>query len=164
MKIPKDIRKNMPVCDCFIKWILDNIPKGSIILELGSGFGTTFKLSKSYKMYSVEDDPKWVGVFDTTYIYAPKKNKYYDVDILKEKIPKKYDVIIIDGPKSISRIGFFDHIDLFNTDSIMIFDDTNRKADRSMLKRVCKKLDKKSKDYDCCCDRVQKKKFSVLNF
>ena len=88
------------------KWILENIPKGSTILELGSGNGTK-ELVKYYNVISIEENEKWVNVVpESTYIYSPLKkypfvNKHsccwYDDDKLNN-LPKEYDLLIIDGP------------------------------------------------------------------
>ena len=52
-----------------LKFIKSILPKGSTILEFGSGEGTTW-LAKDYKMYSVENQPEWFDKYpnDTTYI------------------------------------------------------------------------------------------------
>ena len=46
-------------------------PQGSTIVELGSGNGTN-RLTKEFKVYSIEDDKKWIGYCeDSNYIHAP---------------------------------------------------------------------------------------------
>ena len=170
MKKPEDKGKGHAVCGCFIKWVLEHIVKESIILEFGSGYGTTKILGDQYELYSIEHNPEWCGLYNSTYIYAPIKNKFYDLDILKEEMPSKYDVIIIDGPPEKidghrnGRAGFCDNLDLFNTDAIMIFDDLHRKRDVVILNNVCEKLGQKPKIYSCSCKKKSKKKFAVVNF
>ena len=96
------------------KWILDNIKPGSTILELGSGDGTEI-LSKHYKMFSIENDLNWSGRFNSTYITAPLVNNWYDIDKVKSGLPKKYDLILVDGPVGNgreSRMGFFHNINM----------------------------------------------------
>lgn len=56
-------------CFNLIKSIL---PEGKTILELGSGHGTD-ALSKHYKMISIENQPEWVGVYNSHYIEVPIK-------------------------------------------------------------------------------------------
>jgi hypothetical protein len=56
-------------CFNLIKRIL---PEGKTILELGSGHGTN-ALSKHYNMISIENQPEWVGVYNSHYIEAPIK-------------------------------------------------------------------------------------------
>lgn len=151
-------------CYNFIKSIL---PEGSTILELGSGAGTGY-LSKHYKMYSIENYEEWINKYNSTYIYAPIKYYndewtapnlpgekgrsqigWYDVDIIKSNLPDKYDLILVDGPNgTFGRGGFLKHLDLFNTNIPIIFDDINREEKELMIKvseaigRPYKELDK----------------------
>ena len=66
--------------------MLREVPSGTL-LELGSGLGTGV-LSKHYQVYSVEHDEKWLGVFDTKYIFAPIVRSWYDVSVLSRELPK----------------------------------------------------------------------------
>ena len=140
------------VCFNYIRKIL---PEGKTILELGSGYGTE-ELSKYYKIYSIENDEKWVGKFNSNYIHAPIQyynlfNKpmffygqkgWYDPNILKYKLPKIYDLILVDGPNSrrFGRAGFYKYLDLFNTNVPIIIDDVNRAKERWLIKRLSVKL------------------------
>lgn len=93
----------------------------------------------------------------TKYIYAPLKDKWYDISFLKVLSDIKYDVILIDGPigdLSDGRIGFYKNIELFNTNSMMIFDDTNRPGEKNLFESVSKKL------HDRRCEQF--KRFSVI--
>jgi hypothetical protein len=111
-------------------WIGENIPIGSVILELGSGSGT-IELCKYYTVYSVEHDEKFIGLSRSNYIHAPIKSGWYDVEILKKQLPEKYDLLLIDGPPgTIGRHKFFENIHLFRTNIPVIFDDTHRKAEK----------------------------------
>lgn len=132
-------------------YICEILPEGKTILEIGSGFGTG-QLAKSYKMYSIEADLKWVDKYDSTYIYSPIKRydgNYIAPDIPGEKgwhelgplelvLPKiKYDLIFIDGPEGcFGRAGFLKHIDLFNTNVPIIFDDINREPEFLLMQKV----------------------------
>jgi hypothetical protein len=125
-------------CIEFIKSILN---KGKIILELGSGPGSTVILSDTYRLYSVENQPEWFDQYPLCTTYINCRTKYYDEeytapDIPNQKgwyhpddifpnLPKHYDLILIDGPGGApyGRGGFFKHIDKFNTDVPMVFDD-----------------------------------------
>ena len=120
------------------EWMLQNIPKGSTILELGSGRGTK-ELVKHYTVYSVEHDSKWLNLVpQTNYIYAPLVDGWYNVDVLKEKLPEKYDVLLIDGPPAEKRVNILKHLSLFNTDIPIIVDDTHRALDRTILEALRK--------------------------
>lgn len=145
-------------CYNFIKQIL---PEGKTILELGSGLGTDY-LSKHYKMYSIENYKEWINKYNSTYIYAPikmyndewttpdlpgegspKQIGWYDPEIVKNNLPVDYDLILVDGPNgSFGRGGFLKHLDWFNTNVPMVFDDINREPDRLLMVEVAKKIGK----------------------
>ncbi len=122
------------------QWVLDNIKVGSTILELGSGKGSTKNLSSSYQMISIEEDSKYVGLYNSKYIYAPIKKGWYDVEVL-QKIDEDYDLIIVDGPVGEgNRWGFLDHLNLFNTNVPIIVDDIHRQAELELLQKLAKRL------------------------
>tara|TARA_Y100000310_G_scaffold308422_1_gene351526 strand:- start:485 stop:1018 length:534 start_codon:yes stop_codon:yes gene_type:complete len=146
---------------CF-NYIRDLLPDGGTILELGSGFGTDI-LSKYYKMYSIENDKKWVDEYNSTYIHAPivfyddntefsvpegipRQRGWYNPDIVKTFLAKieKYDLILVDGPNGgkYGRGGFYKYLDLFNTDVFIIFDDINRESERILIEKVSKKINR----------------------
>lgn len=139
------------------QWIRENIKEGSTILELGSGTGT-FELTKLYKVYSVEHLEKWVGLCkDTNYIYSPLVNGWYNREILKEKLPKKYDLLLVDGPIKQDRLNFFKNSDLFNKNIPILFDDTQRENLYQLVEEFSKKEGKEILNFDS-----KDKKFSVL--
>ena len=133
------------------------LPEGKTILELESGEGTK-ELAEFYKMFSVESHPKWLNKFKTTYIHAPMRQynesykappidnnfAWYDFKVLEREIPKiKYDMIFVDGPEGIyGRGGFFKHLDMFNTNVPIIFDDIERKPEFELLTKVSEALKK----------------------
>ena len=117
-------------------WVKENISEGSFVLEFGSGSGT-IELCKHYNVYSVEHDEQWIEYCDkSNYIYAPIVDygsfQWYDREIVKNKVPNDYDLIIVDGPPNnpdtqvIGRHGFIENISMFNTNVPIIFDDVNR--------------------------------------
>ena len=55
------------------------------LLELGSGRATAI-FAKHYKVYSVEENPEWLNKYNSTYIHAPIKKGWYDIDILKKEL------------------------------------------------------------------------------
>jgi hypothetical protein len=139
----------------FIRSVL---PEGKIMLELGSGWSSQ-KFSEYYTVFSVEHNEKWVGKYKTHYIYAPIKNGWYDSSILGKELPKNYDLILIDGPTGdIGRGGFYSHLDLFNTNVIMIFDDVNRKPEYDLMEAVAKKLNRPFNVYQSS----KQKQFGVI--
>ena len=121
-------------------FIRSELPEGKVLLELGSGWGSS-QFSQYYTVYSIEHDPRWLAKYNTNYIHVPIKNKWYNPEILKEKLPDNYDLILVDGPPGfIGRHGFYTHLDLFKTDLIIIFDDVHRKAEYGLMMRVGQKL------------------------
>ena len=119
-------------------FLREHLPDNSIILELGSGNGTGV-LSEHYTMFSIEHNSKFINKHKSTYIHAPMKGYWYDVDIVEKNLPSTYDCILIDGPvgsESRSRIGFWENIHLFNTNVLLIFDDTNRDGERILFEKV----------------------------
>ena len=146
-----------------VEYIKKILPKGSTILELGSGHGTTWLADAGYKMYSVENQPEWFDRFPnhTTYINCRSKPyddeytkpegfedniSWYHPDDLFPNLPKTYDLILIDGPGGIGhgwgRGGFWKHIDKFNTDVPMIFDDINRMSESDLMEKVSEYVDR----------------------
>ena len=128
-----------------IDQMLKLVPSG-ILLELGSGRATAI-FAKHYKVFSVEENPEWLNKYNSTYIHAPIKNGWYDIDILKKELPKNYDVILIDGPTSPENLGrqnirqeFLNNINLFNTEATIFVDDIHREAEASLLTSLSKEL------------------------
>ena len=113
--------------------IVNSVPRGSTILELGSGYSSEL-FSKYFNVYSVEHDIEWVDkIKGVNYIYAPlvkyeaffnKEELWYDVEVLKSKLPEDYACIIVDGPNGskFSRYGFVHNLDIFRKRPIL-FDD-----------------------------------------
>jgi hypothetical protein len=158
--------------ECYNK-IVEILPKGKTILEFGSGTGTA-ELVKNYIVHSVEHDINWVNKYGSNYIYAPLKPiinaldvNWYDVFALKQKLPEKYDLILIDGPPSTadnrrSREGFYWNLNLFNLDGvIIIFDDIQREHDFNNMILVSKKLGRTYEIFESG-EGSLKKKFGVL--
>jgi predicted O-methyltransferase YrrM len=138
-------------CPEVLAYIRKTLPAGSTILELGSGTGTGW-LAEDYKMYSIENKSKYVGRENSTYIYAPLKEykipkfpeqtQWYDADILEKEMPKKYDMILVDGPANTGRGGFARFIHLFRDDVPILFDDIRRADEMRMALRVAHKLNR----------------------
>jgi len=116
-------------------------------LEFGSGYGTV-ELADNYVIYSVEDNAKWLNL-DTrvTYIHAPivpidnipghRHEQWYDRDIISSSLPKKYDMILVDGPSGrIGRSGLLTMIDLLNPDVPWLIDDTIRNEESEIASDI----------------------------
>jgi len=143
---------NKVVIDTFYDWIIQNIPEGKVILELGSG-ETTVKLCNRYKVISIEHNIEYVGLAkDSNYIHAEiidyKSYRWYSKDKLEPIKNMDYDFILVDGPTVIiGRIGFLHNSDLFNTNVPILIDDTNRPAELKLANELSKKLNKKMKPF-----------------
>jgi hypothetical protein len=139
-----DNLNNFAISSEMFVWIENHLEKNKTILEFGSGTGT-IELTKNWKVYSVEQNKNWIDKApDSTYIYAPIKNGWYDEEIVFSKLPKHYDLIIIDGPAgSELRPGIDKHIKKLNTSVPIILDDTHRPLDRNHAINLAKILNKK---------------------
>jgi len=105
------------------------VPKGSTILELGSGEGSTANLKEFYNVISIEHKESYIGAFNKreNYIYAPldphTDNQFYDMSYVEGKLPK-YDALLIDGPDTEARnIWFLNKIRYFDRSVHWFFDD-----------------------------------------
>ena len=117
-------------------FIRQTIPAGSTILEFGSGYGTK-ALAMYYEMYSIEDDIRFVNLFNSNYCHAPIKQydgyQWYDREVVAEFVKDiEYDLLLIDAPigGKYGRSGFLQHTDLFNMNVPVVVDDTNRDEER----------------------------------
>jgi len=140
-----------------VDYISSILKPNNIILELGSGTGSTLALGDKYKLFSVENQPGWFDRYPEHSTYIKCRSKRYDELYIKPSefpndvawyhpddifpnLPEKYDLILIDGPGGWShgwgRGGFYKHIDKFNTHVPMIFDDVNREEELTLLKLV----------------------------
>lgn len=127
------------------------------MIELGSGWASG-EFSKHYNVWSVEHNARWIGKYDTNYIHAPIIDGWYSTEALKEHLPKDYGLILVDGPPgSIGRGKFFDNIDLFKTDVIIIFDDVQRDPEYNLMVKVANHLDRTIEIHEC-----GDKKFGVV--
>ena len=73
MKINRDNLGDWAIGPNLFDWIVENIPHGSSILELGSGAGT-HELGKIYDVHCIEDNDIWVDCYGMKAIMA--KSKY----------------------------------------------------------------------------------------
>ena len=133
--------------DKTFQWIKDNLPEGKVILEIGSGTGTR-ELIQHWTVHSIEQNHNWATVHSChdNYIYAPIKDGWYDLDILKEWLPEvgEYHLLIIDGPKGAYgnpiRNGFYENRELFNLNVPLIFDDCQRPDESKQMEMISEEI------------------------
>lgn len=132
--------------------LLQYVPAGSTVVELGSGDGS-LRLAEHWTVYSVEDDKRFVGRHEHPnlhYIHAPMvpvKNKHwptcwewYDPEVLNADLPSQYDALIVDGPRGGKRrpgIAVFQR--LFNA-RVWLLDDLHRSIEKKVAEHIAKQL------------------------
>lgn len=140
--------------------LVEVVPEGSTILELGTGKGTDY-LVKKFNVLSVENRVKWHTGKSTLlhvplkelkvemqefYTLFPNARSWYDPDILKNIIKNyKYDAILIDGPKcrkgSSRPFMYYFYDKIFDTSVPVLIDDLWRPSDWMVAYRICKVKD-----------------------
>ena len=80
----------------------------------------------------------------------PGNKGWYHPDDLFPNLPKSYDLILIDGPGGSrwGRAGFLKHIDQFNTDVPLLFDDAHRTSEEILVKKTSEFLGRPYKILD----------------
>lgn len=142
------------------EWICEHIPRGSKILELGSGEATRELAKAGYLMFSVEHDLSWIGKYKSRYIYAPLKKGWYDIAPLKYLKRITYELIIVDGPPADSpethkrRLGFLENLDLFDSSKSIIVDDCQRPTESFLLEQLRQRLKRPCKLYRCENEKI----------
>lgn len=127
------------------------VPENGTILELGSGPATAI-LAKEFTVYSVEHDKEWLNKYHDNYIYAPvvphkavrgysDSKTWYSADHLRGKLPKNYDLLLIDGPPAY-RAGIIKYRELFRKDVPWMMHDLHRANDRKIFYGLIRKLQK----------------------
>ncbi len=136
--------------------LLEFVPEGSTVLELGTGEGT-IELAKYYEVLSVEHAPefhvassflievplaelKLEGAAQVRYdLRFPRHLPWYDADILKKELYGRfYDVILVDGPpRDYSRCGMWVHYSrIFDTEVPVLVDDVHREYSWKIARRI----------------------------
>ena len=128
-----------------LAWIREHIPRGSLVLELGSGPVSTQYLSRDYRLVSVEHDPAYLGAYPSEYVHAPLEDGWYAVDPIRWKLAElrerglRYDLFLVDGPiGSEARAGLLLHLDLFDLSVPVIVDDVEREAEREIVLEIAR--------------------------
>jgi len=133
------------------EWIETNISFGSTILEFGSGEGSK-RLSSNYNLYSVEHNPEWLRATNGVCLYAPIELSeefpgeigWYDLKKIEKELPKKIDLMIIDGPNgTIGRSGMLAHVESFSWTYPVLIDDLHREREFTFSQELAKTLNLK---------------------
>ncbi len=149
MSIDEDDYEGWSIDESLYDYIIDTLPLGSNILELGSGYGTG-QLAKHFTMFSVEHNIEFLNKYDSTYLYVPLKEhkaiknhpttNWYDASILRSQLEEvTYSLLLIDGPPS-TRSGFCKYFDMFDETAIMVFDDLHREVERKVVNSIASRL------------------------
>jgi hypothetical protein len=131
---------------CLYEFIIENIPAGSTMVELGGGNVSTRVFSEVYDLYTIEHNAKWINIFPkSTYIYAPiDSSGWYKRSVLDGKLPKNVDFLFVDGPSGSDiewmRDGLLNHLDLFDGCDKILFHDTFREDDLNLATKVASEL------------------------
>lgn len=152
-------------------WLGENVSPESIILELGSGAGTQKLCNMFALVYSIEHNPEYLYLSDSNYIYAPLAGAgnalWYDLGALVPQLPPHYDFLLIDGPPELTREGYYlranitAHFRLLKQDVPILYDDSERPADRRAVEIIATTLGRKALHIDVP-SRGAGKQFSVL--
>ena len=70
------------ISELCVNYIIDNFESGITILELGSGWGSTFVLSEyeGFNMIAIENQPEWQDKYNESAKYINVNHKFYDDD------------------------------------------------------------------------------------
>ena len=152
--VSKSISKktNWSICDGVLEAVRSLVDEKSVILELGSGMGSR-SLAEFCTIFSVEHDERFLDIHQSVnYIHAPltdieplwdfNENKWYDPEAIRENLPGKIDLILVDGPpEKYGRSGLLHHLDMFDENCIWIIDDVLREKDQKIANYISFKFD-----------------------
>lgn len=131
-------------------FILNTIPEGSTIVELGSGYCSTKAFSAFYKTYSVDDNVQYQNLFEgVNYIYANNINGWYNRQSIVDNLPEEYSLVFVDGTSGEgNRNGLLNNLDIFRDDVTFIFHDTYRVPEKNLAIEVANALGKSITFYE----------------
>jgi hypothetical protein len=131
------------------EFILDNFDVGCNVIEFGSGYCSTKALSNFYNLYSIDENKSYVNIYENVnYLHADVIDGWYDKNKVIDFLPKKYDLVFVDGPLGEgNRSGILGNLEIFNHETIFIFHDTYRDSEKNLAIDVAKKLNKNIEFY-----------------
>ena len=101
----------------------------------------------------------------TPYSINGKEGFWYNPEKIKNGLPEKYSLLIIDGPPSrIGRYGVLDFQDIFNWDCHILVDDTHRAEDKLIADELTSQKSLNQKHFTEYFERNgTDRKFTVLS-
>ena len=127
------------------------VPSGSTLLEFGSGWATS-QLSEKYKMISIEDNERFLNLYKSSYIHAPRENRWYNIQNIKNELVNlgPYNAVLVDGNDQDDRLrGLISNMDSFNWDIPWFFDDLNITTINIDFENIVSKLNRPFIKYLC---------------
>lgn len=120
--------------------MLDEIPEGAQVVELGSGAASR-SLALHWSLLSYEHDAAYLASTsdfpEWRIVHAPLRGGWYDPDIIRSTIPKRYAALLIDGPPTgRRRLHMLSHLDLFDWTARIFIDDMHRAAEVQLANRL----------------------------
>lgn len=105
----------------------------SAVLELGSGAGTRKLVQLFGRVHTVEHDALYLNQAEgAQYIHAQIEDGWYSARTLRERLPDRYDCLVVDGPPGvIGRAGLLRHLDLFQPVPTVV-DDVHRRPEHDL--------------------------------
>lgn len=122
---------------CTFDFILEHIPQGSRVLELGAGFCSTPALAEYYDLTSIEHQEEYAKHPNTCLLNIT--DGWYDLKELANILTHDYELIFIDG---VNRAAFLQNIDMFKNIKSVLIHDTYRPTELGLAYLVAEKLNK----------------------
>ena len=132
--------------ECYDR-ILELVPRGGLLFELGSGAVSTRYLSEHCRVIAVEHDVRFLGAHPVDYVYAPiAEDGWYAVAPIRRALGElrargeRYDLLLVDGPTgSESRGGLLRHLDIFDLFAPVVVDDADRSSERQIVEDLARR-------------------------
>jgi hypothetical protein len=127
--------------ECY-RYITTHTPLGATVLEIGGGNVSTRALSMLYNLHTIEQNEKYIGLWQSQYIHAPIDDAtgWYARSSLVGNVPTDAHTILVDGPSCGGRGGLLDNLDLFPVDALWIVHDTHREPERTQAAKLAEIL------------------------
>jgi len=124
--------------------IIRLLPKGSTILEIGSGKVSPLWVDVGYRVISIEHDEEWCNRYrGVEYRHVPIHGRWYHRKLFRDAVRsvEDYDLLIIDGPPGTHRVktnrrGIMDMLGEFDRTKPVAIDDIERKAEAEITEAV----------------------------